>query len=154
MRQDNNSLAHTTWNCKYHIVFAPKYRRQIIYGKYKASIGQILRLLCERKDVEIHEAAACSDHIHMLVSIPSKLSISSFMGYLKGKSALIMFDKHANLKYKFGNRHFWAEGYYVSTVGLNEATIKKYIQEQEKHDIALDKLSVKEYENPFRDNGK
>ena len=154
MRQDNNSLAHTTWNCKYHIVFAPKYRRQIIYGKYKASIGQILRLLCERKGVEIHEAEACPDHIHMLVSIPPKLSISSFMGYLKGKSALMMFDKHANLKYKFGNRHFWAEGYYVSTVGLNEATIKKYIQEQEKHDIALDKLSVKEYENPFRDNGK
>ena len=150
MRQDNNSLAHTTWNCKYHIVFAPKYRRQIIYGKYKASIGQILRLLCERKGVEIHEAEACPDHIHMLVSIPPKISVSSFMGYLKGKSALMIFDKHANLKYKFGNRHFWAEGYYVSTVGLNEATIKKYIQEQEKHDIAMDKLSVKEYEAPFK----
>ena len=138
----------------YHIEFAPKYWRQIIYGKYKASIGQILRLLCERKGVEIHEAEACPDHIHMLVSIPPKLSISSFMGYLKGKSALMMFDKHANLKYKFGNRHFWAEGYYVSTVGLNEATIKKYIQEQERKDIALDKLSVKEYEDPFRDGGK
>ena len=96
MRQDNNSLAHTTWNCKYHIVFAPKYRRQIIYGKYKASIGQILRLLCERKGVEIHEAEACSDHIHMLVSIPPKLSISSFMGYLKGKSGLMIFDRYAN----------------------------------------------------------
>ena len=94
------------------------------------------------------------DHVHMLVSIPPRISVSSFMGYLKGKSALMMFDKHANLKYKFGNRHFWAEGYYVSTVGLNEATIKKYIQEQEKHDIALDKLSVKEYEDPFRDSGK
>ena len=147
---DINSLAHTKWNCKYHIVFAPKYRRQIIYGKYKASIGQILRLLCERKGVEIHEAEACPDHIHMLVSIPPKLSISSFMGYLKGKSSLMIFDRHANLKYKYGNRHFGAEGYYVSTVGLNEATIKKYIQEQEKHDIALDKLSVKEYENPFK----
>ena len=150
MRQYNNSLAHTTWNCKYHIVFAPKYRRQIIYGKYKASIGQILRLLCERKGVEIHEAEACPDHIHMLVSIPPKLSISSFMGYLKGKSSLMIFDRHANLKYKFGNRHFLAEGYYVSTVGLNEATIKKYIQEQEMHDIAMDKLSVKEYEDPFK----
>lgn len=107
MRQDNNSLAHTTWNCKYPIVFAPKYRRQIIYGKYKASIGQILQLLCERKGVEIHEAEACPDHIHMLVSIPPKLSISSFMGYLKGKSSLMIFDRHANLKYKYGNRKFW-----------------------------------------------
>ena len=94
------------------------------------------------------------DHVHMLVSIPLRISISSFMEYLKGKSALMMFDKYANLKYKFGNRHFWAEGYYVSTVGFNEATIRKYIQEQEKHDIAIDKLSVKEYEDPFRDDGK
>ena len=147
---DNDSLSHTRWNCKYHIVFAPKYRRQIIYGKIKNDIGKILRTLCERKGVEIIEAEACSDHIHMLVSIPPKISISSFMGYLKGKSALMMFDKHANLKYKFGNRHFWAEGYYVSTVGLNESTIRKYIEDQEKHDIALDKLSVKEYEDPFK----
>ena len=116
MRQYNNSLAHTTWNCKYHIVFAPKYRRQIIYGKYKASIGQILRLLCERKGVEIHEAEACPDHIHMLVSIPPKLSISSFMGYLKGKSSLMIFDRHANLKYKYGNRKFWCQIFYVDTV--------------------------------------
>ena len=120
MRQDNNSLAHTTWNRKYHIVFAPKYRRQIIYGKYKASIGQILRLLCERKGVEIHEAEACPDHIHMLVSIPPKLSISSFMGYLKGKSSLMIFDRHANLKYKSGNRKFWFRGFYVDTVGRNQ----------------------------------
>ena len=147
---DNSSLAHTKWNCKYHIVFAPKYRRRIIYGKIKTDIGIILRKLCERKGVEIIDANACSDHIHMLVSIPPKLAVSSFMGYLKGKSALMMFDKHANLKYKFGNRHFWSEGYYVSTVGLNEATIRKYIQEQEAHDVALDKLSVKEYEDPFK----
>ena len=110
MRQDNNSLAHTTWNCKYHIVFAPKYRRQIIYGKYKASIGQIFLLLCERKGIEIHEAEACPDHIYMLVSIPLKLSIYSFMGYLKGKSSLMIFDRHANLKYKYGNRKFWCRG--------------------------------------------
>ena len=123
MRQDNNSLAHTTWNCKYHIVFAPKYRRQIIYGKYKASIGQILRLLCERNGVEIHEAEACPDHIHMLVSIPPKLSISSFMGYLKGKSSLMIFDRHANLKYKYGNRKLWCRGFYVDTVGRNQKRI-------------------------------
>ena len=147
---DNDSLSHTRWNCKYHIVFAPKYRRQIIYGKIKNDIGKILRTLCERKGVEIIEAEACSDHIHMLVSIPPKISVSSFMGYLKGKSALMIFDRHANLKYKFGNRHFWSEGYYVSTVGLNEATIKKYIQDQEKYDIMQDKLSVKEYEDPFK----
>ena len=144
------SLSHTTWECKYHVVFAPKFRRQEIYGELKKEIGLIIRELCRRKEVEIIEAEACKDHIHLLVSIPPKMSISSFMGYLKGKSALMMFDRHANLKYKYGNRHFGAEGYYVSTVGLNEATIKKYIQEQEKHDIALDKLSVKEYEDPFK----
>ena len=124
MRQDNNSLAHTTWNCKYHIVFAPKYRRQIIYGKYKASIGQILRLLCERKGVEIHEAEACPDHIHMLVSIPPKLSISSFMGYLKGKSSLMIFDRHANLKYKYGNRNFGVEGFMLIRLGEIRSELK------------------------------
>ena len=147
---DKNSLAHTRWECKYHLVFAPKFRRQIIYGKIKADVAQILSALCRRKGIEIIEAECCKDHVHMLVSIPPKLSVSQFMGYLKGKSALMIFDQHANLKYKFGNRHFWAEGYYVSTVGLNEATIKKYIQEQERHDIAMDKLSVKEYEDPFK----
>ena len=147
---DNSSLAHSKWNCKYHIVFAPKYRRQIIYGKIKIDIGVILRKLCEQKGVEIIEANACKDHIHMLVSIPPKLSVSSFMGYLKGKSELMIFDRHANLKYKFGNRHFWVEGFYVSTVGLNEATIKKYIQEQENQDILKDKLSVKEYKDHFK----
>jgi putative transposase len=150
MVNTSNSLAHTKWMCKYHIIFAPKYRRKIIYNQYRESIGGILRQLCKYKGVEIIEGHLMVDPIHMLVSIPPKISVSSFMGYLKGKSALMIFDKHANLKYKFGNRHFWAEGYYVSTVGLNEATIKKYIEEQEKQDIAMDKLSVKEYEDPFR----
>ncbi|MNW45351.1 Transposase IS200 like protein [compost metagenome] len=141
---NRSDMSHTKWMCKYHIVFSPKYRRKAIYNQYKESIRDILKQLCNYKGVEILEG-----HL-MLVSIPPKMSVSSFMGYLKGKSALMIFDKHANLKYKYGNRHFWAEGYYVSTVGLNEATIRKYIQEQESHDIALDKLSVKEYENPFK----
>ena len=131
----------------YHIVFTPKYRRKVIYNQYRSSLGEIFHRLCSYKGVEIIEGHLMPDHVQ-------RISVSSFMDYLKGKSALMMSDKHANLKYKFGNRHFWAEGYYVSTVGLNEATIKKYIQEQEKHDIALDKLSVKEYEDPFRDSGK
>ena len=122
----------------------------VIYGQIKKDIGQILRQLCEQKGIEIIEAEACPDHIHMLISFSPKYSISYVMGYLKGKSSLMIFDRHANLKYKFGNRHFWAEGYYVSTVGINEATIKKYIQDQEKHDIAMDKLSVREYEDPFK----
>ena len=150
MKNEIRSTAHSKYRCEYHIVFVPKYRRKEIYGQLKRDIGEILRKLCEQKGVEIIEAEACPDHIHMLVSVPPYLSIAQFMGYLKGKSALMIYDKHANLKYKYGNRHFWAEGYYVSTVGLNEATIKKYIQEQEKHDIALDKLSVKEYEDPFK----
>ena len=145
-----SSLSHTKWILKYHIVFTPKYRRKIIYNQYRKDLSEILRQLCNYKGVELIEGHMMLDHVHMLVSIPPKISISSFMGYLKGKSALMMFDKHANLKYKFGNRHFWSEGYFVSSVGLNEATIKKYIEEQEKHDIALDKLSVKEYEDPFK----
>ena len=149
MRQDNNSLAHTTWNCKYHIVFAPKYRRQIIYGNYKASIGQILRLLCESKGVEIHEAEACPDYIHMLVSIPPKLSISSFMGYLKGKSSLMRFDRHANLKYKYGNRKFWCRGFYVDTVGRNQKRIEEYIRNQLQEDVVADQLSLFEEYDPF-----
>lgn len=143
------SLSHTKWMCKYHIVFTPKYRRKVIYNQYRDSLGEIFRQLCSYKGVEIVEGHLMPDHVHILVSIPPKLSVSSFMGYLKGKSALMMFDRHANLKYKFGNRHFWSEGYYVSTVGLNEAVIAKYIREQEAHDIALDKLGVKEYEDPF-----
>lgn len=150
MPNSSSSLSHTKWMCKYHIVFTPKYRRKAIYAQYKISIGEILRTLCKYKGVEIIEGHLMIDHVHMLVSIPPKYSVSQFMGYLKGKSSLMIFDKHANLKYKFGNRHFWSEGYYVSTVGLNEATIKKYIQEQEAHDIAMDKLSVKEYEDPFK----
>ncbi len=146
----SSSLAHTKWFCKYHVVFAPKYRRKVIYNEIRKDISEYLRTLCKYKGVEIIEGHMMPDHVHMLISIPPKYAVSDIMGYLKGKSALMIFDKHANLKYKFGNRHFWAEGYYVSTVGLNEATIKKYIQEQEKHDIALDKLSVKEYENPFK----
>ena len=150
MAKKSNSLAHTKWMCKYHIVFTPKYRRKMIYNQYKEDLRDIIKQLCNYKGVEILEGNIMPDHVHMLVSIPPKISVSSFMGYLKGKSALMMFDRHANLKYKFGNRHFWSEGYYVSTVGLNEDTIKKYIQEQEKADIMMDKLSVKEYEDPFR----
>ena len=133
-----------------NIVFIPKYRRKAIYDVYRRDLQEIIRTLCKYKGVEILEGHMMRDHVHLLLSIPPKMSVSSFMGYLKGKSALMIFDKHANLKYKYGNRHFWAEGYYVSTVGLNEATIRRYIEDQEKHDIALDKLSVKEYEDPFK----
>ena len=150
MSKKENALAHTKWMCKYHIVFTPKYRRKMIYNQYREDVREIIKQLCSYKGVEILGGNVMSDHVHILVSIPPKMSVSSFMGYLKGKSALMMFDRHANLKYKFGNRHFWSEGYYVSTVGLNEAVIKKYIQDQEKYDIAMDKLSVKEYEDPFK----
>ena len=149
MANKNYELAHTKWMCKYHIVFTPKYRRKVIYNQLKVDIREILRDLCKYKGVEILEGHLMPDHIHMLVTIPPKYSVSSFMGYLKGKSALMIFDRHANLKYKFGNRHFWSEGYYVSTMGLNEATIRKYIQDQERDDVMRDKLSVKEYEDPF-----
>ena len=146
---DNNSLAHSKWDCKYHIVFAPKYRRQIIYGSIKADIGQILRKLCEHKGVEIIEANACVDHIHMLVSIPPKLSVAAFMGYLKGKSSLMIFDRHANLKYKYGNRQFWCKGYYVDTVGRNKKKIEEYIRKQIQEDIVAEQISMKEYIDPF-----
>ena len=150
MANKNYDLALTKWMCKYHIVFSPKYRRKVIYNQYKKDIRDIIKQLCSYKGVEIIEGHLMPDYIHMLVSIPPKISVSPFMGYLKGISALMIFDKHANLKYKFGNRHFWAEVYYVSTVGLNEATVKKYIREQELHDQMKDKLSVKEYEDPFK----
>ena len=130
IKMSEDSLAHTKWNCKYHIVFAPKCRRQIIYGKLRVEIGKILRDLCTRKGVEIIEAECCPDHIHMLVSIPPKLSVSYFMGYLKGKSSLIIFDRFANLKYRYGNRQFWCRGYFVDTVGRNKEAIEKYIQNQ------------------------
>ncbi|QPQ28906.1 IS200/IS605 family transposase [Lysinibacillus sp. JNUCC 51] len=146
---DNKSLAHTTWNCKYHIVFAPKYRRQIIYGQIKADVGRILRQLCERKGVEIIEATAYPDHIHMLVSIPPKISVSSFVGYLKGKSSLMIFDRHANLKYKYGNRKFWCRGYYVDTVGRNRKIIQEYIKNQLQEDILEDQMTMKEFIDPF-----
>ena len=144
-----NSLAHTKWNCKYHIVFAPKYRRQAIYGKIKQDIGTMLRKLCEYKEVEIIEAEACKDHIHMLVSIPPKYSVSQIMGYLKGKSSLMIFEKYANMKYKYGNRHFWCRGYYVDTVGRNKKVIEQYIRNQLQEDYADDQLSIKEYIDPF-----
>ena len=146
---DTNSLSHTKWNCKYHIVFSPKYRRQEIYGKIKEDVGKILRKLCEAKGVEIIEAEACPDHIHMLVSIPPHLSVAQFMGYLKGKSSLMIFDRHANLKYKYGNRHFWCRGYYVDTVGRNEKKIAEYVRNQLQEDIVADQLSLKEYIDPF-----
>ena len=145
-----NSLAHTKWMCKYHIVFTPKYRRKLIYNQYRKDLADYLTRLCKYKGVEIIEGHLMPDHVHMLVSIPPKLSVASFMGYLKGKSALMMFDQHANLKYKFGNRHFWAEGYYVSTVGMNESTIKKYIRDQERNDMVKHKLTPIEYQDPFK----
>ena len=148
------SLAHTKWVCKYHIVFTPKYRRKVIYNELKADIRQIIRDLCKRKGVEIIEGHMMSDHIHILVSIRPKMSISQFMGYLKGKSAMMIFDRHANLKYKYGNRNFWATGYYVSTVGLNEKTIAKYIREQETQDKIMDRITTKEYEDPFKGSAR
>ena len=151
MAHKAHSLSHTKWTCKYHIVFTPKYRRKAIYNQYRKDLGEILRLLCKYKGVEIIEGHLMPDHVHMLVEIPPKYAVSNFVGYLKGKSSLMMFDKHANLKYKYGNRHFWAEGYYVSTVGLNDETVAKYIREQEAHDIVMDKLSVKEYKDPFEE---
>ena len=149
MANKSDSLAHTKWMCKYHIVFSPKYRRKVIYNQIRKDVGEIIRTLCQYKGVEIHEGHLMPDHVHLLVSIPPKYSVSSVMGYLKGKSALMIFERHANLKYKYGNRHFWCEGYYVSTVGLNEETIRKYIAEQEQRDQAMDRLSVKEYKDPF-----
>ena len=146
---DNNSLAHTRWNCKYHIVFAPKYRRQAIYGKIRVDIGKSLRMLCQRKGVEIIEAECCSDHVHMLVAIPPKYSVSSIVGYLKGKSSLMIFDRHANLKYKYGNRHFWCRGYYVDSVGKNQKQIEEYVRNQLQEDIMEDQISMKEYIDPF-----
>ena len=146
---DNNSLSHTRWNCKYHIVFTPKYRRQIIYKQISADIGQIIRALCARKGVTIIEAAALPDHIHLYVEIPPKYSVSEFMGYLKRKSSLMIFDRHSSLKYKYGNRHFWCRGYYVDTVGRNAKAIEEYVKNQLQEDIATDQLSIKEFTDPF-----
>ena len=146
---DKNTLSHTRWECKYHIVFAPKYRRQVIYGKIREDICEILSTLCKRKGVEIIEAEWCPDHIHMFVRIPPSISISSFMGHLKGKSSLMIFERHANLKYKFGNRHFWCRGYYVDSVGKNAKKIEEYIRNQLQEDMLYDQMSLKEYIDPF-----
>ena len=149
MKDDIKSLSHSKWRCKYHIVFAPKYRRQVIYGKIKVDVGKILRELSERKGVEILEAECCRDHIHMLVAIPPHLSVAQYMGYLKSKSSLMIFDRYANLKYKYGNRHFWCRGYYVDTVGKYEGAIREYIQNQLQEDIMNDQISLKEFVDPF-----
>lgn len=149
MKNEIKTLSHSTYRCQYHIVFAPKYRRKVIYGKLKTDIGQILRKLCEEKKVEIIEANAMPDHIHMLVSIPPYLSIAQFMGFLKGKSTLMIFDRHANLKYKYGSRHFWCRGYFVDTVGRNEQAIKQYIKNQMEEDYMEDQMTLKEYIDPF-----
>ena len=147
--KDIESLQHTTWRCQYHVVFAPKCRRMVIYGQIKKDIGQILKKLCEQKGVEIIEAQAWPDHIHMLLSIPPKYSVSKIMGYLKGKSSLMIFDRHANLKYKYGDRHFWARGYYVDTVGRNKKQIQEYIKRQLETDQIADQMSLKEFADPF-----
>ena len=150
MKNEIKKLEHSSYRCQYHIVFAPKYRRKVIYGELKADIGKILRKLCNEKKVEIIEAEACPDHIHMLVSIPPYLSISQFMGYIKSKSALMIFDRHANLKYKYGNRHFWATGYFVDTVGKNEKIIKEYIRNQLQEYYIADQIGIEEYIDPFK----
>ena len=147
--KEKESLQHTTWRCQYHVVFAPKYRRMAIYGQIRKDIGQILRKLCEQKVAEIIEAQACPDHIHMLISIPPKYSVSQIMGYLKGKSSLMIFYRHANLKYKYGDRHFWARGYFVDTVGRNKKQIQEYIKQQLETDQIADQMSIKEFIDPF-----
>ena len=149
MKNEVMHTAHSSYRCEYHIVFAPKYRRREIYGQLKADIGEIIRKLCKEKKVEILEAEACPNHIHLLVSIPPYLSISQFVGYLKEKSSLMIFDRHANLKYKYGSRHFWCRGYYVDTVGKNEKIIREYIRNQLEEDYMADQVSIKEYTDPF-----
>jgi len=146
---DMSSLTHSKWECKYHIVFAPKFRRKVIYGQLKRDIAKILSMLCKRKGVEIVEVEMCPDHVHMLVRIPPNISVSSFMGYLKGKSTLMIFERHANLKYKYGNRHFWCRGYYVYTVGKNAKKIQEYIRNQIQTDLEYDQMTLKEYIDPF-----
>ncbi len=148
-RSEIKSSAHSRYRCQYHIVFAPKYRRKVIYGELKKDIGEILRKLCDQKGVEIIEAEACPDHIHMLVSIPPHISVAQFMGYLKSKSTLMIFDRHANLKYKYGTRSFWCRGYYVDTVGKNKKAIAEYIRTQLEEDYAQDQITMKEYIDPF-----
>jgi len=150
MNNDTNSLAHTTWNCKYHIVFAPKYRRKVFFGQKRLEIGAILRSLCEWKGVTIIEAEVCPDHVHMLVSIPPKLSVSGFMGYIKGKSSVLIYQKYANMKFKYRNREFWCRGYYVDTVGKNKKAIAEYIANQLKEDKEMEQMTVFEITDPFK----
>lgn len=154
MKNEIKTLSHSTYRCEYHLVFAPKYRRKEIYGQLKKDIGEILRKLCNEKKVEIIEANACPDHIHMLISVPPYLSIAQFVGFLKGESTLMIFDRHANLKYKYGSRHFWCRGYFVDTVGRKETAIKQYIQNQLKEDYELDQMTIKEYVDPFTGSKK
>lgn len=150
MSIDKNSLSHTSYRCKYHIVIVPKFRRVVIYNKIRRDIIEIIKTLVDRKPgLSIVEGEACADHIHLLLEIPPKYSVSEIMGYLKSKSTLMIFDRHANLKYKYGNRHFWARGYFVDTVGKNEAKIKEYIQRQLYEDKLYDQISLKEYNDPF-----
>ena len=149
MAKKANDLAHTKWMCKYHIVFTPKYRRKIIFNQYRRDLGEILRQLCNYKGVERLEGHLMPDHVHMLVSIPPYMSVAQFMGYLKGKSSLMIFDRHANLKYKYGSRNFWCRGYYVDTVGRNKRVIEEYIRNQLEEDFAQDQMSIKEYIDPF-----
>ena len=152
MKNEIKHTAHSSYRCEYHIVFGPKYRRKEIYGKLRKDIGEILRKLCDEKGVEIIEAKACPEHIHMLVSIPPHLSVAQFMGFLKSKSALMIFDRHANLKYKYGRRNFWSRGYFVDTVGKNERVIQEYIKNQLESDYVQDQVSLKEYIDPFTGN--
>lgn len=149
MPRDELSLAHTVWNCKYHIVFAPKYRRKVFFNDKRIEIGKILRKLCEFKQVVIVEAEVCPDHIHMLVEIPPKMSVSGFVGYLKGKSSLIIYQRWGNLKFKYRNREFWCRGYYVDTVGKNKAKIAEYIRNQLKEDEAVVQMTIDFDEDPF-----
>jgi putative transposase len=146
---DIHSLSHTKWNCKYHIIFAPEYRRKVFYEEKRLEVGAILRELCKWKGVNIIEAEVCSDHVHMLVEIPPKMSISSFMGFLKDKSSLMIFERHANLKYKYGNRSFRCKGFYVDTAGKNTKKVAEYIQSQLKEDQINDQMTIKEYIDPF-----
>jgi putative transposase len=148
---DTHSLSHTKWNCKYHVVFAPKYRRKVFYGEKRLEIGAILRELCRWKGVEILEAEVCPDHIHMLLEIPPKMSVSSFMGFLKGKSSLMVYEKYGNMKFKYRNREFWCRGYYVDTVGKNTKKIQEYIAKQLKEDQLGDQLTMEEID-PFTGN--
>ena len=147
--KDTNSLAHTKWNCKYHVVFAPKYRRKVFFGQYREEIGKILRSLCEWKQVNIIEAEICVDHVHMLLEIPPKMSVSGFMGYLKGKSSVLIYQRFTNLMLKYRHREFWCSGYYVDTVGKNTKKIKEYIANQLNEDKKIEQMTMQEIKNPF-----